>query len=92
MVSNVIRAGCRAHMRRKRHEAMPKEADLENSVPARGFDYCDRLFAQEREYKDLSDEERLKQRRIQSKPVADDCCSRPETVFHPGGKLKDAVK
>ena len=59
VVGNVIRAGCWAHMRRKWHEAMPKGANLENSVAARGFDYCDRLFALEREYKELSDEERL---------------------------------
>ena len=92
VVGNVIRAGCWAHMRRKWHEAMPKGANLENSAAARGFDYCDRLFALEREYKELSDEERLKQRRIQSKPIVDDYYSWLETIFHPAGKLKDAVR
>ena len=92
VVSNVIRAGCWAHMRRKWHEAMPKGANLENSAAARGFDYCDRLFALEREYNDLSDEERLRQRRIRSKPIADDYYSWLETIFHPTGKLKDAVR
>ena len=92
VVDHVIRAGCWAHMRRKWHEAMPKGANLENSMAARGFDFCDRLFTLEREYKELSDEERMLQRRIHSKPVVDDYYAWLETIFHPTGKLKDAVK
>lgn len=92
VVSGVIRAGCWAHMRRKWHEAMPKGANPENSMAARGFDFCDRLFALEREYAELSDEERLQQRRIRSKPVTDEYYTWLETIFHPTGKLKDAVK
>ena len=92
VVSNVIRAGCWAHMRRKWHEAMPKGANLENSMAARGFDFCDRLFALEREYNDLPDDERLRQRRIRSKPVIDEYYAWLETIFHPTGKLKEAVK
>ena len=92
VLSQVIRAGCWAHMRRKWHEAMPKGANLENSLAARGFDFCDKLFALEREYKDLSEEERLRQRKIRSKPVTDNYYTWLETIFHPTGKLKDAVK
>ncbi len=92
VLSNVIRAGCLAHMRRKWHEAIPKGATLENSMAARGFDYCDRLFALEREYAELSDEERKKQRRIRSRPIIEEYYTWLETIFHPTGKLKDAVK
>ncbi len=92
MVGDVIRAGCWAHMRRKWLEAMPKGANLENALAARGFDFCDRLFALEREFEKLKDEERQAQRQRLSKPVVDEYYAWLETIFCPSGKLKDAVK
>ena len=92
VVSHVIRAGCWAHMRRRWLEAMPKGATLENSLAARGFDFCDRLFALEREFEKLSDEERQAQRQLRSKPVVDEYYAWLETIFRPTGKLKDAVR
>ena len=92
MVSDVTRAGCWAHMRRKWLEAMPKGATLENSLAARGFDFCDRLFALEREFEELSDKARAMQRQLRSKPVVDEYYAWLETIFRPTGKLKDAVR
>ena len=92
VVGDVTRAGCWAHMRRKWVDAMPKGATLENALAARGFDFCDRLFALEQEYRKLSEEERRKQRQFRSKPVVDEYYAWLETIFHPSGKLKDAVR
>ena len=92
VVSNVTRAGCWAHMRRKWIEAMPKGVTQENAMAARGFDYCEWLFALEREYEKLSDEDRRKQRQRRSKPVVDEYYAWLETIFKPSGKLRDAVK
>ena len=92
MVSDVTRAGCWAHMRRKWLEAMPKGATLENSFAARGFDFCDRLFVLEREFEELSDKARAAQRQHRSKPVVDEYYAWLETIFRPTGKLKDAVR
>ena len=72
--------------------SMPKGATLENALAARGFDFCDRLFALEQEYRKLSEEERRKQRQLRSKPVVDEYYAWLETIFHPSGKLKDAVR
>ena len=92
MVSDVTRAGCWAHMRRKWLEAMPKGANLENSFATRGFDFCDRLFALEREFEKLTDDERRAQRQRLSKPLVDEYYAWLETIFRPTGKLKDAVR
>ncbi|MBQ3704150.1 MAG: IS66 family transposase [Oscillospiraceae bacterium] len=92
VVSDVTRAGCWAHMRRKWREAMPKGATLENSFAARGFDFCDRLFALEREFEGLSDKARAVQRQLRSKPIVDEYYAWLETIFRPTGKLKDAVR
>jgi transposase len=72
--------GCWAHLRRKFDEAVksaPPEARAE--APAQvGLDYCNRLFALEREYEalypneKLSPEERYKKRMEQSKPLVDE--------------------
>ena len=91
VVSKVTRAGCWAHMRRKWLEAMPKEATKENSLAAKGLDYCSRLFELEREYEDLPDAERQRQRQLRSRPIAEEYYTWLETLFKPSGKLKDAV-
>ncbi|MGG6795985.1 UNVERIFIED_CONTAM: transposase [Streptococcus canis] len=45
--------GCWAHVRRKFFEASPKQAD-KTSLGRQGLDYCDKLFALEAEWRDLS--------------------------------------
>ncbi|GEE06608.1 UNVERIFIED_CONTAM: transposase [Streptococcus canis] len=54
--------GCWAHVRRKFFEASPKQAD-KTSLGRKGFVYCDKLFALEAEWRDLSPQERLVKRK-----------------------------
>ena len=65
--------GCWAHSRRKFHEAAQAAPPEErtNSASHKGLEFCDRLFALEREYEQLTPEERHKKRLEQSKPVSD---------------------
>lgn len=63
--------GCLAHVRRKFFDAyktLPKEK-RDGSNAAKGVAYCDKLFALERQYADLSPEDRLKERERRSRPV-----------------------
>ena len=91
VVSEVTRAGCWAHARRKWLEAMPKEATKENALAAKGLDYCSKLFELEREFENLTDSERRQQRQERSKPIVEEYYAWIETLFKPGGKLKDAI-
>jgi transposase len=70
-VTNANHAGCWAHTRRKFEEAMPKNAPKDNKARI-GLEYCQKLFMLERKFKDMKPEERLKERRKQSKPVYDE--------------------
>jgi len=91
VVSQAVRAGCWAHMRRKWREAMPKKATTQNSKAAIGYEFCNRLFEIEQDLETLPAEERLEQRRLRSKPVVDEYYDWLETLFKPSGKLKKAV-
>ena len=65
--------GCWAHARRKFNDAVnaaPPE-EKTNSVSQKGLEFCSRLFELEREYENLTPEERHKKRAEQSKPVSD---------------------
>jgi transposase len=73
--SSIIIVGCLAHARRKFDEALktiPPEK-REGSESRKGLEYCNQLFALEREYTDarLSPEDRYQRRLEQSKPVFD---------------------
>jgi hypothetical protein len=59
-------------LRCKFEEALPKGADIVGSKAAIGFDYCNRLFDLEREWADLTTDERQKRRLEHSKPVLDE--------------------
>jgi hypothetical protein len=70
----IIVVGCWAHARRKFDEALkitPEKA-RESSNVQRGKRYCDRLFALERQFADMTPEERFKKRWELSKPVMDE--------------------
>ncbi|NLL17389.1 MAG: IS66 family transposase, partial [Clostridia bacterium] len=92
-VPDVTRCGCWAHLRRKFQDAMPRNGDKSGSTAAVGFDYCNRLFSIEDELKELTPEERKKQRQERSKPVLEAYWSWLEKV-NPlqGSKLGEAVK
>jgi transposase len=70
-VTDVIRCGCWAHLRRKFVEAMPPGAEKQLIVsPAEtGRDYCNKLFHMEKEMESLSPEERKKLRLKTEKPL-----------------------
>ena len=71
--SAVRRCGCWAHLRRKFHEgtmALPA-GERKNSLSQTGLEYCDKLFALEREYEELKPEERHAKRLQKSKPITD---------------------
>jgi hypothetical protein len=72
---------------------MPKdEKAREGSVAAIGYDYCNQLFAIERELKDLDAAQRLEKRLEQSKPVLDAYWAWLDTVRAlQGSKLGEAV-
>ena len=90
-VENTIHCGCFAHQRRRFEEAMPKNAPKDNKARI-GLEFCQKLFALEREFVELTPEERLKQRIERSKPVLDEFFDWVETV-NPlaGSKLAEAI-
>jgi hypothetical protein len=69
----IIVVGCWAHVRRKWEnllKTIPKEK-RKDSQAARGFAYVNELFRLEREFADLSREDRYEKRLGKSKPVAE---------------------
>ena len=73
-VSGVVRCSCLAHIRRKFHDAIPKEngKQVTGSIGMRGRNYCDTLFMWEREFAGLSPEKRREKRLTHEKPVLED--------------------
>lgn len=74
--------GCWAHARRKFDEALKSlpETDREGSHALRGKRTCDRLFALERDFAELSPEERHKKRQELSRPVTEEFFAWAESV------------
>lgn len=73
-VEGVTLVGCWAHARRGFHEslqALPDDKQKAAVLTREGLGYCNRLFAIERDLKEVSAEERLKIRQEQSRPVLD---------------------
>ena len=66
------RCGCWAHVRRKFEESKPGAAPAEASKAEQGFQYCQQLFAVERELADASPEVRHAKRQILAKPILDE--------------------
>ncbi len=83
-LSNVKCVGCWAHVRRKFNDAF-KIAKSPDSPSKIGLDYCDRLFALERNYAKLSQEERFKAREKLSKPLAEEFFAWAQSVAVPPG-------
>jgi len=69
-VEHAVRCGCFSHLRRKFEAAMPKKAPKDNKGRI-GFEFCQELFALERQFENLTPDERLKQRIERSAPVLD---------------------
>ena len=90
-VQDAEHAGCWAHMRRKWLDAMPEGADAKTCKAAQGYEFCNRLFELERQFEELTAEERLMQRKEKSGPVLEAYWTWLNTIPRPTGKLKDAV-
>ena len=90
-VQDAERAGCWAHMRRKWLDAMPEGADAKTCKAAQGYEFCNRLFELERQFEQLTAEERLRQRKEKSGPVLEAYWTWLNTISRPTGKLKDAI-
>jgi len=74
LAKEITVVGCFAHARRKWVEALKSlpEKDRKNASAQRGKIYCDRLFALERDWKDLSSDERYQKRQELAKPIVDE--------------------
>lgn len=70
-LSGITRVGCWAHLRRKFVEAIPTKKASDGTLTSAeiGRQYCDKLFAIEDSLKDLSPEERFRNRLELEKPV-----------------------
>ena len=56
-------------MRRAWRDAMPKGATVKNSKAAVGYNYCNKLFALERKWKNLNNAQREENRRNPSREI-----------------------
>ena len=91
-VTGATHCGCWAHMRRKWREAMPKGATTATSKAAVGYEYCNKLAAQEKKFAEFSPERRREARQAWVVPLLDVYWSWVETVDpEPGSKLEEAV-
>lgn len=93
-LTGVTRCGCWAHMRRKFVEALPSDKSLlPTSKAAEGVEWCNRLYAAERELEQLPAEEHQKIRQERSKPILDGFFAWLNGVNPSGGtKLAKAVQ
>lgn len=90
-LEDVVRVGCMAHCRRYFFEAMPeKKKDSPKITPAEiGYEYCNRLFELEREFKYLDAETKKAKRLEYESPVLKAFWSWIETVDAAGGSRLD---
>ena len=74
LAKQLTRIGCLAHLRRKFIEAADAARDTGHDPgPAKtGYEFCDRIFDYEAKYKNLSPDERKKERLSHEEPVLDD--------------------
>ena len=71
-LKEIVRVGCFAHCRRYFFEAIPKKTTGGTSAAEVGYEYCNRLFQLEREYKDLPSKEKKAAREKYEKPILDE--------------------
>ena len=93
-LTNVIRCGCWAHLRRKFLEAVPpKKAEGRSQTAAeKGFDFCEQLFYIEKKLKDVSPQTRRSKRLELERPILEAFWSWLATVKAlKGSKLEKAV-
>jgi len=92
-VAKVTHCGCWAHARRKWREAMPEGATAKTSKAAVGFQYCNKLFEEERKCAIYQPKYRQEYRQNRELPILEEYYAWLNTV-HPekGSKLEEAVR
>ncbi len=92
-VAKVTHCGCWAHARRKWREAMPEGATGKTSKAAVGFQYCNKLFTEERKCVPYQPKYRQEYRQNRELPILEEYYAWLNTV-HPekGSKLEEAVR
>ena len=93
-VEGITRCLCFSHLRRYYLDAIPLDSgkkEIPGSGGAIGRAYCDKLFRLERKWKELSPEERKKNRLIYSVPVLDAFFAWAENTFTNQDYLKKAL-
>lgn len=93
-VEGITRCLCFSHLRRYYLEAIPldsRKKEIPGSGGAIGRAYCDKLFKLERKWKELTPEERKKNRLIKSVPVLDAFFAWAENTFTNQENLKKAL-
>jgi len=92
-VAKVTHCGCWAHARRKWREAMPEGATVKTSKAAVGFQYCNKLFEEERKCAIYQPKYRQEYRQNKELPILEEYYAWLNTV-HPekGSKLEEAVR
>ncbi|MCB2357059.1 IS66 family transposase [Clostridium estertheticum] len=93
-VEGITRCLCFSHLRRYYLDAIPLDSgkkEIPGSGGAIGRAYCDKLFRLERKWKELSPEERKKNRLIYSVPVLDAFFAWAENTFTNQYYLKKAL-
>lgn len=94
-VEGITRCLCYSHLRRYYLEAIPLDSgkkEIPGSGGAIGRAYCDKLFRLERKWKELSPEERKKNRLIYSVPVLEAFFAWAENTVTSQDNLKKALK
>ena len=93
LLTKVTHCGCWAHARRKWREAMPEGATVKTSKAAVGFQYCNKLFAEERKCAAYKPQYRQEYRQNKELPLLEEYYAWLNTV-HPekGSKLEEAVR
>ena len=94
-VEGITRCLCFSHLRRYYLEAIPLDSgkkEIPGSGGAIGRGYCNKLFRLEKKWKELTPEERKKNRLIYSVPVLDAFFAWAENTFTNNDNLKKALK
>ena len=93
LLTKVTHCGCWAHTRRKWREAMPDGTTVKTSKAAVGFQYCNKLFAQERKCAAYKPKYRQEYRQNKELPLLEEYYAWLKTI-HPekGSKLEEAVR
>ncbi|MNI19986.1 Transposase IS66 family protein [compost metagenome] len=94
-VPEITRCFCFAHLRRYFVEALPKNInDKEATLPAKGIDFCNKLFAEEKLMENLTPDERKNMRLEKEKPILEAFWAWLDSIknsYLPKSKLGKAV-